>query len=266
MIEKEKLPEWIDRYNNNDLHGKELKEFVELLKNNPELRLDVKLDKELNEILAETDIIELRRKIIKNKIPKETNSPGLSLFLLAASITILIGLAIFVIRWMKKADNEILKTEYEFKLADTSILKKKQFTADEQVALDKATIDSIISRKKRGEIKTNDEKLLTNNYTQYLPYESMVGEISRANYFKLFKPSFTDTFRKGSVVTFIWETTSSNTVTITITNNKGQPVFESQSINRKNFHFNTSKLSGGLYYFKFINNDEIIYFGKFTLQ
>ena len=266
MIEKEKLPEWIDRYNNNDLHGKDLKEFVELLKNNPELRLDVKLDKELNDILAETDIIELRRKIIKSKISNKTNGPGLSLFLLAASVTILIGLAIFAFLWMKKTDSENLKTEYEFKIADTSIHKKKQLSADEQVALDKATIDSIISRKRLGEIKTDDEILLADNYTPYLPYESMVGEISRANYFKLFKPSFTDKYGKGSVVTFNWETTSSNSVTIIITNNKGQPVFESQPINSKNFHFDTSKLSGGLYYFKFIINDEIIYFGKFTLQ
>ena len=96
MIEQEKLPEMIDRFNNKDLHGKELKEFIELMKQDPELRLEVKLDKDLNEILSDSDILELREKVLKCKIPKESNYMRLPILFLAASVTFLIGLAIFV--------------------------------------------------------------------------------------------------------------------------------------------------------------------------
>jgi len=266
MIDKESLPEWIDRYNNKKLHGRDLEEFVELMKNDPELKLDVKLDKDLNEILEETDIIELRRKIIKNKIPKESNGPGLSFFLFAASVTIFIGLAILVFIWLRKTDDEIMNAEYKYIRADTVKITKKQLTPDEQIAQDKATIDSIISRKNRGEIKTNKEKLLADNYTIFPPYEGLIGETSRAGYFKLLKPEIATDLIKGSVVTFSWETILMNTFTIIITNNKGQQVFVSPVITGKNFSFNTSELSEGLYYYKFIHNDEIIYFGKFTLH
>jgi len=266
MIEKEKLPEWIDRYNNNKLHGKDLEEFVELMRNNEELKLDVKLDKDLNEIIAESDVVELRRKIIKNKIPKESNGPGLSFFLFAASVTIIVGMAIIAFILLRKTNDEIMNAESKFILADTVKITKKQLTPDKQIALDKATIDSIISRKSRAEIKTNEEKLLADNYTIFPPYEGLIGEISRAGYFKLLKPKIAGDLIKGSVVTFSWETILMNTFTISITNNKGQQVFVSPAITGKDLHFNTSELSGGLYYYKFIHNDEIIYFGKFTLH
>jgi len=262
----EKLPEWIDRFNNKDLHGKELKEFLELMKHNPELRLEVKLDEELNKILAETEIIELRKKIIKYKIPKESRNISLPIFFLAATITILIGLAIFVYLWIRQDDDTIMKTDYTYYSSDTSMVRKKPLTDEEQIALDKVTFDSITIRQKQGDNETNDKILLTDNYKPYPPYESMVGEVSRAINFKLLKPLATDTFRKGSIVTFSWETASFLSVTITITDNKGQSLFVSQPINGKRYLFNTSKLPEGLYYVKFIYNDEIVYFDKFTLH
>jgi hypothetical protein len=266
MNENEKLAEWIDRFNNKDLHGKELKEFLELMKQDPELRREVKLDKELNEILADTDIIELRKKILKYKIPKENKHPGLHIFLLAASVTILIGLAIFVYLWKRQADETIIKTEYTYYPSDTLNFKKNQHSNEKQVAPVRKTIDSLTSRKKQEDITTNDKTFLADNYRPYPPYESMVGEVSRAINFKLIRPSISDQFRKGSVITFIWETTSFISLTITITDNKGQSCFVSKPIEEKKFLYNTSKLTEGLYYVKFISSDEIVCFAKFTLQ
>ena len=265
MNEQEKIPEWIDRFNINDLHGEELKEFLELMKQNPELRREVKLDKELNEILADTDTNELREKILKYKIPEESNHLRLPIFLLAASITILIGLAIFAFFWMRENDDTIIKTADPFITSDTSIFSDKKLP-DDEVVLPVATSDSITRRKNKENIDSDERLLLAENYKPYPPYESMVGEVSRSVNFKLIKPSVPETFRKGSVITFLWETGSFLSVTITITNNKAQSIFVSQPIRGKKFLFNTSKLTRGLYYVKFINNDEIVFFGKFTLQ
>jgi hypothetical protein len=266
MIEQEKLPEWIDRFNNNDLKGRELREFIELMKQNPELRREVKLDKDLNDILADTDILELREKVGKCKIPKESNHMRLPIFFLAASITILIGLAIFAFLWMKHDDETMMKTAFPFFYPSDSSAFKDKIPDDEQMALDIAAFDSILILQKQKESKTDNKLLLSNNYTPYPPYESMVGEVSRAISFRLIKPAATGTFATGNLITFAWETTSILSVIITITDNKGKSLFVSNPINGKKFLYNTSKLAKGLYYVKFISNDEIVYFGKFTLQ
>jgi hypothetical protein len=266
MIEQEKLPEWIDRFNNNDLKGKELKEFLELMKQNPELRREVNLDKDLNEALADTDILELREKVLKCKIPRETNHMRLPILFLAASSTILIGLAVFAFLWMKQEDDTMIKTAFPFFYPPDSSAIKNNLPEDEQMALDIAAYDSLKSIQKQSGNQSGSKILLTDNYKTYPPYESMVGEVSRAISFKLIKPGASGTFRKGSVIAFIWETASVLSVTITITDNKGKSIFVSDTINGKKFLFDTVKLTDGLYYVKIISNDEIVYFGKFTLQ
>jgi hypothetical protein len=265
MNNHEKLPEWIDRFNNKDLRGKELKEFLELMKQDPELRREVKLDEDLNNILADTDIIELRKKIIKYKIPKEGKHTGLPTLFLAASITLLIGLAFFVYLLIRQEDDPITKSDYSF-ITDTSSLPKKQLTNEEQVAQDMATFDSIASRKKRGEIKSDNKMLLSDNYKPYPPYESMVGEVNRAINFRMINPTASGNYRRGSLIKFKWETETHIPLIITITDNKGQSIVVSGPIKGKEFIYNTSKLTEGLYYIKFINNDEMVYFGKFTLK
>jgi hypothetical protein len=265
MNEHEKLPEWIDRFNKKDLHGQELKEFLELMKQDPVLRREVKLDEDLNKILADTDIIELRKKILKYKIPKEGKHTGLPILFLAASITILIGLAFFVYMWIRQEDDTVIKSDYTF-IPDTSSFPKKQLTNEEQVARDIAIFDSLAIHKKRGEIKSDNKMLLSDNYKPYPPYESMVGEVNRATSIRLINPSAYDNFSKGSNITFKWETEMIFPLIITITDNKGRTIFVSGPIKGKDFIYNTSKLTEGLYYVKFINNDEIDYFGKFTLK
>jgi hypothetical protein len=265
MNEQDKLPEWIDRYNNNRLSGWELEKFLELMKKNPELRREVKLDAELNDILADSEIIELRKKIVKYKIPKETNPRLMPLLFLAASVTILITLAIFAFLWIQKDSRSMMKTEYESDTYNTSRYRPRQLTDSEQLLLDQAAFDSI-SKFKDEKIKQDEKTLLSENYIPYPQYESMVDEVMRANGFKLITPSLSDTFRKGDIITFKWLALPSLSLSVTITDNKGQILFNSKPLGENRFLFNTSKLSGGLYYVKFINNEEIVYFSKFTLK
>ena len=265
MIDKDKLPEFIDRYNNNQLQGKELEEFVELMKQNPDLREEVKLDKDLNTILADYEIIELRRKLIKNRIPQETKGPDLSFFLFAATAAILIGLVIFGYIWLRKTDNEIMSLQHELNLDDTLSSVNQQLTFEEQIAIDRAAVDTLISRKKRGEIKPGNDLVLTDNYSEFQLYEGMTGEVSRTASFHLLSPKSIDSYSTGNPVTFRWESKSIKKVLIIIANNKGEQVFVSPVITGNTFQYHTSKLKGGLYYYKFVSNDEIVYFGKFVL-
>lgn len=266
MIDREKLPEFIDRFNSKKLHGKDLEEFLEMLKNDPGLKLDVKLDKDLNEMLAEKDIIELRRKIIKYRIPEERDGIGLGFFLFAASVAIIIGLAVFVFLWLRRIDSEELKSGNEFNMADTASFSKNIPVDDEGNVIKNATTDTILKGKGNGRFIDEDELLFADNYSTFPPYESLVGETSRSGNFRLLKPAVENSYRKGSVVIFNWEAPSNDKLSIIITNNKGKDVFASRTITGTSFALSTSKFSEGLYYFKFVNNDDIIYFGKFTLR
>jgi hypothetical protein len=266
MNENEKLAEWIVRFNNHDLHGEELKEFMDMMKQDPELRREINLDKDLNEILTETEIIELRKKLLKFRPPKETFNLGLHIFILAASVTLLIGLAFFVYLWRNQGNDAIMNTGNAFNPSDTSIYSNYPLSHKEQVKPDDSTSDSLkdlmIQKGRNGANKT----LLADNYKPYPPYESMVGEVSRTGNFKLINPSSSASFRKGNVISFIWETDDSHSLIIKMTDNKGELRFVSGSIDGKSFLFDTSKLAEGLYYVKFIYNDEIVCFIKFTLH
>jgi hypothetical protein len=133
MIENEKLPEWIDRYNANDLKGEELEEFLLLLERDPELRKEVRLDKELNKLLSETDILELREKIIKAKPKDDGRNTLISLWLLAASVVILIGLTFYsYFQWSgTKAKLDLF--ENEFSLNDTSLHHYREEISPNQI-------------------------------------------------------------------------------------------------------------------------------------
>jgi hypothetical protein len=98
MSDREKLPELIDRFNSGDLKGKELTAFLEMLRANPRLREEVRLDADLNNILADTDTIELRKKVLSLKKHRQNRqSNDLRLFLIAASLLLLIGLEVLLL-------------------------------------------------------------------------------------------------------------------------------------------------------------------------
>src|ERR1039457_2840799 len=92
----DQIHEWIDRFNNNELDGKELQEFQELLKYDPVLRSEVRLDKELNDMLQQEDLLALRKTIMKVRNDRGNRGPGKKIILLAASILILLIISVLL--------------------------------------------------------------------------------------------------------------------------------------------------------------------------
>ena len=92
MSDREKLPEWIDRFNNGELSGKELTSFLEMVQRDPRLSEEIRLDKELDSILKDEDLLEVRAKIrdISSRNLKRRGSRR-KFYLMAASFLILIG-------------------------------------------------------------------------------------------------------------------------------------------------------------------------------
>jgi hypothetical protein len=263
MNEYEKLPEWIVRFNNNELRGRELEDFLEMIKYDPDVRQEVKLDQELNEILSDTEILELRKKIAKNKYPKERDPRIMPLIFLAASMTILLTLGTLAFIHLRKEQKEILiaieKTDPE------NLYKNFVFPDSAEIAKDRQALDSATLSMAR-EMSAADRILMTENFRNYPPFELLIGESMRSVGFKLVKPVSSDKFKRGDTVIFRWETDSQDPITITITDNRGNTFFSSRPLYDKDLFYPTTSLKEGLYYVKFIRNDEIIYFDKLLLK
>ena len=268
MNEQEKLPEWIYRFARNELHGKELEEFLALLNKDPQLRNELHLEKDLNEILAEKEIISLRKKIAKIKKSKEDRGTWLVIYLLAACAVVLLGLTVYYIYSWNELRKKIMVPVHEFSLTDTSFKHKMEEIKPNQMEIDKATIDSALARERRGDssIRKRVRAMLATNYNPYPPFESLVGEITRSGFFKLLYPKTGESFKIGNEIAFSWDSDLSHNLTLEITNNKGLTVYRSAELTSKTLKVGSSKLIPGLYYFKFLENDEMVYFGKFSIH
>ena len=268
MTDAEKLPEWIDRYNRNELHGKELKQFLAMVKKNPQLKKEVQLDKEINEILSENEIISLRKKIAKVKEREDDRKTRLMIYLLAACAVVFLGMTIYYFIQFNEARKKLIEPIQLYSLTDTSYMLKKEELKPNQIEIDKATIDSALARESRGDssIRKQVRAMFATNYTPYPPFESLTGEIFRSGFFNLLLPTSTDSFSQGKNITFSWDTDSPKAITLEIADNYGFPMYQSGELNVKTLTIKSLKLTPGLYYFKFIENDDIVYFGKFYIR
>jgi hypothetical protein len=261
MIENDKIAEWIDRYNRNDLRGKELEEFMELLKQDPELRKEVKLDKELNDLFREKDEIDLRRKLMKHRIPNRENGINYPLILLAASVIILITLTIFFYFMIRIEDEPALRErEYTYYPADTSLFRERGQGESLHGDVILPTDDQKIVEKLERELLSMRE-----DFEIYPPYESLVAEVYRSEEFRLITPRSPAVFEKGEIIDFTWKP-AANQVNVIILNNRGKEIHRSEQVITGKLSFKTEKLSPGLYYVKFIGREEIVFFSKFTLK
>ena len=90
MKNLENLNEWIIRYNEGTLAGKDLKSFQRLLKEDPDVKKETELDKEITDFLSDKDLLEFY-KLLDDISGKRTSKPGLNYLLLAAVVLLLIA-------------------------------------------------------------------------------------------------------------------------------------------------------------------------------
>lgn len=264
MSDKEKLAEWIDRFTNNELEGEELQKFLEMLQSDPELREEVKLDHDLNDMLLDDDILEFRKKLMMRM--KKDGFEGFDprQLLLAATLLLLIGIA-FLLYYSG------LKSELKSGKRNTSLVIPDSIVKHHLSILQNA--DSILKRKMEpdtinnpGKTRVNPKRqlALASNFTPYPAFESLAGTAMRSWDFKLVAPKKLR-IPKGDALLFQWETKKEMVISLMIMDNKGNLVYERISGINKILEIRENTLIPGLYYFKFLENKEIIYFGKFEI-
>jgi len=266
MTEQDKIPEWIDRFNNNELSGEELAQFIELLNKDPELRSEVTLDKELNEILSANDLLELRKKIIRIREREQRKGGGRRILLIAASILILISLPIlFFIFKNRDVDHQ------QAKLNDTARSLRNQMDSAKKVnPVNKEGLQLLSDKVLHGENKTISthpaETLLASNYSPFPAYENLVGAHFRSGDFRLILPASKSRFHLSDPLVFKWESGNQHQLKLTIMDNKGNPVYEADHLAGNSLKLPKGYIKKGLFYFKFLIENEMVVFGKFIVE
>lgn len=269
MNKNEKIHEWIDRFNDNELKGEELKEFLELLKNEPALRAEVRLDKDLNEMLQDEGLLSLRKKIIEIRENHEDKGIGKKIFLLAASILAILVLSatLYLFVGVKTRNNKILQTNNSpasglpvNKNSFPELNNRKNNPGKQQF------MNDTLSGNRPGISSKQNQPLIAVNYKPFPPFESLIGTHIRSEYFKLIEPFPGSHFKTKNTILFSWETDISHPLTMEIMDNQGQLIFVSNPLHDKSLRVPSGRLKNGLFYFKILKEDEMVFFGKFTIE
>jgi hypothetical protein len=265
MRNKEKVHEWIDRYNTNNLTDEEFRLFIEMVNRDPRLKEEVLLDSDINTFLKGTDLLELRKKISKvcaERPGRKNANPGI--MLMAASVVVLVSMG-----WM------MLFILHPQPLTPVTKFKGVQNT---KTTTKKGTPG--LKEEKPGElvgVKSTDQMQhppgsfqaqhdLLACYQPDKTMENLIGTTNRAAGFMLVKPEQNSIFFPGSIILFHWVTDPSEETSLIVENNRGIVRYASESNTKQSVCLNASFLGHGLFYFKILRDDEIVCFGKFVIR
>jgi hypothetical protein len=261
MSNREKIPEWIDRFNRGDLTPELSGVLIGMTRNNPRLAEEIKLDKELNVILAQKDIIDLRKKIIEvHALPKKTERSHLQLLLWAAILLLLTGIGIFLLlmRGMKSISTRSIEVNTYHKV-QPGVVGVKNGT---RIIEGKGSMDTL-NAKSGTHSKQKADNLLC--YEKNPSLEYLIGTTRHKEFLTMVFPANDSHVRSNEAIRFEWIHGSTG-IELSILDNTGVTVIQSGKIDTRTYSIQPNRLKKGLFYFKVLENDEILYFGKFIVE
>jgi hypothetical protein len=256
MTEKEKISEWICRYNEGDLHGEEFETFLRMVGSDRELQREVVLDRKINEFLKDQDLLEFRKVLIraKNGSPRRVKYQVL---MIAASLLILVTIS----------------TVFLISSRPGPVLRVTAFRSPEYQAVPNPQVDRPSTYKTiihhgpfclRGHRAGTEGAALA--YVPLASLEQLCGESVRAESLSVILPGPDQIFGLSDTIRFEWRPGSEYELSIEIISNKGKVVASLQAGNSTSCAFGAGSLSPGLYYWKLIENGNLSYTGKFRIK
>ena len=253
MSNKEKLPEFIDRYNNGELTPEELVVFSGLQKHYPRLSEEIKLDRELNAMLTGDDTLELRKKILfVREKSRKGNHPDLRILLMAASFLAFLAIEFLLFFTKEKLHNPGKEEEFSHKIQPAS----KQHPENKIYSI--TALNTKPPEEKTGQ-------MLPVHFRENPTYENLIGASRSGEHFRMVSPGRNDRIRSNSTINFKWIIGKNSEVDLNIIDNRGRIVKESGMIRENSYSLQPGVLLNGLYYYQLTVKGEIIYFGKFTV-
>ena len=267
MKNKAKLYEWIDRFNNNELSGEEYYELVHLLNSDLRVREEVLLDRELNSMLKDKELLDLRK-----KIKKVCNTGGKreirynKYLLIAAALLIILSIGYTINYFILTFHHQKHKTTYH--KSDFSQRRNENvllFPVPKQPEV--YTLSGYETPVKNEHSRENDfNQDLLASYHPNKTFEYLAGIAYRSTGFSLVSPVNSASFRLEENIVFYWKTGRPAKTSLYINDNRGVLLYESEYNNYPSVQIKAGFLGYGLFYYKIVQEEEVVCFGKFIVQ
>ena len=267
MDTNRQLAEWIVRYNANELDGKDLETFSAMLKTDPALRRELRVERHLTRALGDKDIINLRKKMQKARPAADESKLFLYVnWFIAACIAALFVVLVHEMYEFDKNTKMILKPIQAY-------LRSRELHPDRDVLfpnlaeIDQATIDSMVAKEARDDnsIRMAALALYSGLYEPLPAYERLVGDIYRGGDFQLLHPGINKTFKSTEKILFKWKIDDPFPIKIILNDHDGARITETQLLQESPYQLGPIS-TPGLYYFKIMDRDDMIYIGRFRIK
>jgi hypothetical protein len=255
-MEREKINEWIVRYNEGTLEGEELETFLLMLKDDPDLRKEVRVDQEINRMLEERDLLEFREAVLKARQGKPSGRTGW--LLLAAMVLVLASVGGYV----------IYQALFNGKLpvSKQSVTEARSDSVSSNETPDHKGQSVGHNPKPEDSIASHHRMMLAENFVPLTSLESLVGVVTRADGIIVEKPAYVLNIRQGAEVRFRWNTQENAPVEVMFFDNRGNKILSSGKTHDREYLLVTGVLKQGLYYWKLLKNDQLVTVGKIRIE
>lgn len=260
MSKMEITSEWIDRYNEHDLNEQEKDHFRKRLQSSPILRTEVHLDACLSELYRDKETLDLMKKIHAASLKKENSGGTLRMLLLAASLLLLIvfGAIIYLVQ-LDPADYLVVRNKHH----SDKVTGQGQRTKPSDFSNIPAGAKQITPLTHRELSRTRQLAL---NYKPLADFELLIGSVTRSAHLKLIAPPNNLVIPSGESILFEWRYQKRPVpVSIMVYDNTGRFVFGTPALLTSSYSMATKDWPGGVYYWKMIIDEDMIFIGKITL-
>jgi hypothetical protein len=225
------------------------------------------LDKELNSILKEKDVLDLRNKIKKVCIDGVSGGKLNTRILLVAATLLTILTMGYSVNYLfgrmkshesQKSDNTWIYSEF----GDWN----KTFFPFQNLKEEDIFFGEQLPNSHNHYGKNVIQKDLLALYQPNKSLEYLVGSLYRSIGFSLKTPVRFARYNRNETLLFSWKMENPAQTRLTIVDNRGEIRYESDYNQYQAVQIKASYLGPGLFYYKILNKDEVICFGKFTVQ
>jgi len=114
--------------------------------------------------------------------------------------------------------------------------------------------------------KAGIDNSLAVNFRPDPVFEGLVGVYTRSEYFRLKTPAGQHRFTTEKRILFDWESASDKRFKLIILDNTGNELIDTGPVLVLPVSLDHNLFKPGLFYFKVIRNEDILYFGKFFVE
>ena len=250
---------WIGKFTDNELTHEEEIRLLDQASHNPLLRNELRLDRDISELVADYDRIQLSEAIRKT-MKHDESKVILPIYLkIAASVMILVtlaGIAGLLIHNTNQNIRHALHTSQRF------IIPRVQGFPDFLTSI--RTVNTTLTPAKRREFVQNN--IDNDIYTPRPEYELLVGTVTRDISVFVISPVPRVKCKSDSLILFSWRWMSCFVpVSLEITDNHGHLVLNNMQMTDESFILSTKCLARGLYYYKISAGEELVTMGSISI-